>query len=258
MSHRILISVVSIFSLGLLACTGTLGDSADSADSGRTSGGGDTEEEAWTQSDDCEAYLDCLKEVDRSEYDDEVERYGEDGSCWGTDDDEAMGCDDACEQFLEGLAEDHPTVEACNGSTDIGSETGTDTGDDSGGDTGTDPGTDAGSGGTCPLDAGLWALELEWVSDNCGVSSWMVQDVEVSCSGDDALVMDLMLLDAFPMTLPCDYSGRDFSCFGSEGSMDLVVELDGRASSDGRTATGALILQLGTDCTSEGYFAGGI
>ncbi|MSQ04273.1 MAG: hypothetical protein EXR71_20705 [Myxococcales bacterium] len=70
--------------------------------------------------------------------------------------------------------------------------------------------------------------------------------------------MGLMLLDAIPMTLPCDYSGRDFTCLGSEGSRGLVVELDGRASSDATTATGALVLQLGTNCTSEGVFAGGL
>ncbi len=266
MSHRLLLAVVSGFSFGLLACTGALGDSADSAAGGGSTEDRDTDADAWTQSDDCESYLDCLKEVDRDEYDDAIDRYGEDGSCWGTDDDEATGCDDACEQFMDALADDHPTVEECNGSTDTGSDTGTDTGTDTGSDTGSETGTDTGSdtgsdtgtGGVCPLDAGLWGLELEWVSDTCGVSSWVVQDVEVSCNAADEMAMDLMLLDAFPMTLPCDYSGRDFTCSGAESGMGLVVEIDGRASSDGSTATGALVLQLGTDCTSEGIFAGSL
>ncbi len=223
----------------LLACTGLLGEPEDSGDTGGGSSQVD-DPEPWEQSDDCDAWLDCLEEVDEDAWDDAQSQYGEDGSCWGTDDDVATDCDDYCEAQLEALADENPDVEACGGEA-------VDTGTDTGGDTG----TDTGSGGSCVLDEGVWAFTMFWTEDTCGAAdAWTEQFVEVTCDrGDMSMALDL---EGFGLSLTCGADGRNFECV--ESSAPVLLTVAGTANSSGTSASGAIVLELLDSCYSEGEF----
>lgn len=250
--------------LFLLACTGLFPEAGDTAATGDTGSGEGPE--TFAQTDDCADYLDCLREVDHDEWDDAKDHYGEDGSCWGTNEDEARACDDACEDLYASLAEDNPEVPQCGGSdTGIGdtadtadtsdtSHTGdtsdtsdtSDTGDTDTGDTGTP---------TCPLDVGTWTFTPKWTSDGCGAGAELTTlDMDVSCDRSGDMQLDTMLLGALPLSLPCVYDGRDFECAGAESTFGFSMELLGTANSAGTTASGDVAIAIGSDCASAGTF----
>lgn len=246
----------------LLACTGLFPEAGDSADTGDT-GSGDGPK-TYDQTDDCADYLDCLREVDNDEWVDAKERYGEDGSCWGTDEDKARGCDDACEDLYAALADDNLDIPECGGSdTGIGDTADTDdtsdtshTGDTSDtSDTGDTSDTADTGTPTCPLDVGTWTFAPTWISDGCGAGAELTTlDMDVSCDRSGDMQLDTMLLGALPLSLPCVYDGRDFECAGSESTFGFSMELLGAANSAGTTASGDVVIAIGSDCASAGTF----
>ena len=163
----------------------------------------------------------------------------------------AKACDQACEDLLAGLLDDNPDERACGGT---GGETGTDTGKDTGNDTGGDTGGDTGSSTSCPLDAGTWTVEHEWLVDECGLESAGPGEWTVACNrGEMSLAMDL--IEGLAMELPCTTDGRDFHCEGVEASFGLTLTYIGTANGTGTSALGSVELVAPTICNSNGDFS---
>ncbi len=262
--------VLTLLGLSILACTGAAEDTAEEEKDpfDNDGGGNDTnndDDESFSQTDNCEDYLDCVAAVSPDEYDDAADRYGADGSCWDDAAEEAEACDEACEDLLNALGDDYPDEEACGGQPDdTGNpdDTGKDTG---GGDTGTDTGgdtdTDTGSGSTgCPLDEGDWDMTLDVTLDDCGMADFVSDLVgTVTCTNESRgeFTIDTQFGGAIPITLECSSSGRDFTCSAnlSDFGISLVLGLVGDANATGDYASGDFALEIAEyECRSEGTF----
>lgn len=235
--------------IAILACTGS--ESVDTAPIDTGSEGGGDEVPDWEQTSSCEDYLDCLEAVAPAEAEEAEEAYGNDGSCWGDDDDVAQACDQACEDLLAGLLDDNPEEPACGGT---GGDTGTDTGKDTGSDTGTDTGGDTGSSNACPLDTGTWTVEHEWTNAECGLGSTGPSEIEVACDRGD-MTLSIFVIESPPLELSCWTDGPEFECEGVEASFGATMTYIGTANGSGTSASGTVELNVPSFCASNGIFS---
>lgn len=258
-----------LLSVAALACAGDATDDDDQADTDpfdldddTGNGGADDDGESYEQTAACADYLECLAATRPDEVDDAEDRYGEHGTCWDGDQDEASACDDACDDLYDALADDYPEEEACGGKPDDTGNT-----DDSGdtgepadtGDTGEPADTgDTGSSGGCALDEGDWTLDLAFDTDTCGAADYgSVLPVTVACTSASRgeFTIAMTFADFLPVTLDCAGSSS-FTCSGTDSmGLGLTIGLDGAASGGGTRADGDWEISIPSfGCASAGTF----
>lgn len=66
----------------------------------------------------CDAYLDCVADVEPSTVATEMEAYGSDAACW-EDDDSAEACESACADAQQELYFANPTSDLCDDGSDL-------------------------------------------------------------------------------------------------------------------------------------------
>lgn len=168
-----------------LACAG-LGKKDDGDDTQDTSPPGGSEP--------CEAYLDCVTDVDPSAYATAAASYGESGSCW--QDTDAASCSAACDAARDELADENPLSQVCGGD-----------------------GFPAVDG--CPFTEGDWQTYFTVRNDTCGWPSPFGGDATLTCRNRSSGRFDWELSELFT-TGACTADGLNFTCEADYGGIPLL------------------------------------
>ena len=210
---RLSFALLSLLAFGIACAAGKKDPSSD-----------DEETDVPGGSDACDAYLDCVNDVDPSSYADAADAYGENGSCWASSGD-SDGCSEACDGARADLAEENPLSDDCGGAgyPDV---------------TG------------CPFVEGEWLITFDADDNECGFPNPFGARGLVSCRDESRGTFDWELDDLFTGG-SCASDGLSFECEADygDGTMAWTGVFD-----DWQDAGAGDWLYTFASCTSSGTF----